>query len=280
MDEPFATGLDERLLSRSPVKLEATAHAMMEQPQILVDCQCQNAEGVLWHPLEQRLYWTDIPAGKLFCYDPATAEYQQVYAGESVGGFTLQTDGSLLLFKARGAIERWQAGVLTTVIAELPEERDSRFNDVIADPMGRVFCGTMPTDDRLGRLYRLDLDGSICQLLDDINGPNGMGFTPDQQHFFLTASDERKIYIFDYDRHTGSLSNRRVHITTPVTDGVPDGMTIDAAGYLWSARWDGGHVFRYAPDGTEVLKIPFPAKKVTCVSFGGADYSQIFVILH
>ena len=66
----------------------------------------------------------------------------------------------------RGAVKTWRKGALSTVIDEIPDERESRFNDVIADPEGRVFCGTMPTKDRLGGLYRLDPDGPLTKLLD------------------------------------------------------------------------------------------------------------------
>jgi D-xylono/L-arabinono-1,4-lactonase len=249
----------------------------MHLPELIVDTQCHNAEGPLWHPFEQRLYWTDIPRGRLFRYDPATRTHEQIYSGESVGGFTIQEDGSLLLFKARGAIERWSEGSITTLIPEIPEERDSRFNDVMADPVGRVFCGTMPTCDRLGRLYRLNLDGSLSLILDEIGLPNGMNFTPDRKQLYLASSSEREIYQFNYDLKSGTLSDRCVCISTPEGEGVPDGLTIDAEGYIWSARWDGGHLFRYAPDGTEVLRIPFPAKKVTSVTFGGTDYTDMYV---
>jgi len=249
----------------------------MESPTLLVDCQCENAEGPLWHPLEQRLYWTDIPAGHLFRYDPTTETHEQIYSGEPVGGFTIQLDGSLLLFKSRGTIERWHGGEITTVIPEIPEERETRFNDVIADPSGRVFCGTMPTGDRLGRLYRLDLDRSLTVILDGTEVSNGMSFAPTHQQLYYTESDKCKIYLFDYDQATGNLSNQRVYVSTPDDGSVPDGMTVDAEGYVWSGRWDGGHLFRYAPDGTEVLRIPFPAKKVTSVTFGGPDYTDMFV---
>lgn len=246
-------------------------------PEILVDSHCHNAEGPLWHPLEQRLYWTDIPQGQMFRYDPATQTHEQIYSGESVGGYTIQADGSLLLFKAHGAIERWCDGKITPLIPELPDEQSSRFNDVIADPMGRVFCGTMPTSERLGRLYRLNTDGSIRLILEELDIPNGMGFTPDRQQFYLTHSNQQKIYRLDYDAESGTLSNQHIYLTTPNDETVPDGMTVDAEGYIWSARWDGGHLFRYAPDGTQVLSIPFPAKKVTSVTFGGTDYTDIFV---
>jgi D-xylono/L-arabinono-1,4-lactonase len=254
-----------------------TPISYQETLSILVDCRCENAEGPLWHPDEQRLYWTDIPAGHLFRYDPVTQTTEQIYQGESVGGFTIQTDGSLILFKARGAIEHWNEGKVTPIISELPQERESRFNDVIVDPMGRIFCGTMPSGDRPGSLYRLDLDGSLTTVIEGLGQPNGMGFSPDRHHFYCTDTLSGKIYQFDYDPHTGEIQNQQVLISIPSEAGMPDGMTVDAEGYIWSARWDGQHLFRYRPDGTQVLQIPFPAKKISSVTFGGSDYTELFV---
>lgn len=70
-------------------------------PSLIIDIRCHNTEGPLWHPFEERLYWTDIPRGLLFCFDPATRNYTQVYAGEPVGGYTIQTNRALLLFNAK-----------------------------------------------------------------------------------------------------------------------------------------------------------------------------------
>ena len=60
-------------------------------------------------------------------------------------------------------------------------------------------------------------------------------------------------------------------------EGIPDGMTVDAQGYVWSARWDGGCLVRYAPDGTEERRIAFPARKVSSATFGGEGYADIYV---
>jgi len=247
------------------------------QLEIVADYRCVTGEGPMWHPMEQRVYWTDIPTGRMFRYDPATGHHEQFYHGQPVGGFTIQADGALLLFMPRGAVRIWQDGMLTTVIDEIPDERETRFNDVLADTEGRVFCGTMPTKERLGRLYRLDTDASIHRLLEGIGCSNGMGFTPDRKGLYYTDSAKREIYLFDYDAVTGSLSNQRLFVRTPEGEGIPDGMTVDAEGYVWSARWDGGALYRYSPQGQEVLKIPFPAKKVSCVTFGGRDYTDMYV---
>ncbi|GAG01003.1 unnamed protein product, partial [marine sediment metagenome] len=176
------------------------------KPELIADYQCVIGENPLWHPIEKQLYWTDIPTGRMFRYDPSTGEHEQFYQGQIVGGFTIQAGGTLLLFMARGAVKVWRNGELIDVLEEIPDERDSRFNDVIADPEGRVFCGTMPTKDRLGCLYQLQADGELIKLLDGIGISNGMGFTPDRKRMYYTDTSKRAIYVFDYDQNSGIIS--------------------------------------------------------------------------
>src|SRR3712207_4618837 len=115
------------------------------EPELIADYGCECGENPLWHPDEKRLYWLCIESGRMFRYDPAINQHEQFYSGAPVGGFTIQEDGSLLLFMEKGAIRVWrEGGEIMTLREEIAEERNSRFNDVIADPKGRVFCGTMP----------------------------------------------------------------------------------------------------------------------------------------
>jgi sugar lactone lactonase YvrE len=249
----------------------------MLQPELVSDFQCDTGENPLWHPLERCLYWTDITRGRLFRYHPEAKRSEPCYRGEPVGGFTIQADGALLLFMARGAIAEWRGGKMRYIIEEIPEERAGRFNDVIADPAGRVFCGTMPTPSHPGRLYRLDPDGSLHRLLEGVGIPNGMGFTPDRRGLYFTDSSARHIYLFDYDGRTGAIANRRVWLQTPEAAGVPDGMTVDAQGGVWSARWNGSALYRYSPDGIEDQRVEFPARKVSSAAFGGDGLQDLYV---
>ena len=247
-------------------------------PSVLIDCNDHNAENPLWHPHHKYLYWTDIPAGKMYRYFPDTDDYEQIYEGESVGGFTIQEDGGLLLLKTKGTVEIWREGEITTVIPEIPAARNTRFNDAIADPEGRVFSGIMGTDGKEdGKLYRIDPDGSYRVVVENLLLPNGMGFSTDYKYFYLTDSDRRIIYRFDYDRATGEISNQQAAIIIPENEGVPDGMTVDAEGYIWSARWDGSHIYRYSPEGQQVMDLELPVPKISCVTFGGENYDRLFI---
>jgi D-xylonolactonase len=249
----------------------------MINPELVVDCGCHTGENPLWHPRERCLYWTDIPRGRLYRYDPAKDHYQSYYIGAPVGGFTIQADGDLLLFMEGGAIAKWHGRQCEYIVKAIPGERESRFNDVIADPAGRVFCGAMPTRKRPGRLYRLDTDGSLHLVLKNIGISNGMGFTLNLRGMYHTDSEARCINLFDYDAQSGALSNQRVWLKTPPGEGEPDGLTVDSQGHIWSARWNGSAVYRYTPDGVEVQRVAFPARKVTSVTFGGRDLDELYI---
>lgn len=254
------------------------------EPRVVADVDCATGEGPLWHPEQKVIYWVDIPNGKLFQYHPATEEHELVFEGPPIGGFTIQEDGQLLLFMAQGRVALWDPygdpdQELVVVIEEIPAERDNRFNDVIADPAGRVFCGTMPKADRAAHLYRLDPDGTLDLLLDDVGLSNGMGFTPDRKGFYYTDTRKATITLFDYDEETGAISHPRpfAEVSEEPGQGHPDGMTVDADGNVWSARWDGHCLVKYSPEGVELDRITFPVPKVSSVTFGGEDYTDMYV---
>ena len=246
-------------------------------PECLADYACETGENPLWHVLEKRLYWCDIPKGRIFRFDPATETHERCYEGRTVGGFTIQSDGSLLLFMDCGTIANWREGELTTLLTEIDEERGSRFNDVIADSRGRVFCGTMSSAAKKGSLYRLDLDGSLHRVLTDIGCSNGMAFTRDQTAFYYTDSFARAIYLFDYNAEDGTLHNQRVFARFDESDGIPDGATLDTDGRLWSALWDGACIVQMDASGRIERRISLPVPKTSSLTFGGEDYADIYV---
>ncbi|WP_049894105.1 SMP-30/gluconolactonase/LRE family protein [Salinarchaeum sp. Harcht-Bsk1] len=247
------------------------------EPERAVDSHSLTGEGPMWHPDEQVLYWVDIPDGELFRYDPEAGENELVYDDpDAIGGYTIQADGSLLLFEDSGRVEHFDDGEAAVVIEALPGEAESRFNDVIADPEGRVFAGTMPTDDHLGSLYRLDTHGSIGRVYEDVDVPNGMGFAPDRETMYFAESEARLVHQFDYDADSGAIDEVDPFIEVDGPE-VPDGLTVDGEGDVWIAFWDGGRVGRYAPDGVEREVVEFPAKKVSSITFGGEDYEDAYV---
>lgn len=248
------------------------------EPTVLVDLPCETGEGPLWHDEEQVLYWLDIPPGRVYRYDPVGGTNELAFEhGSAIGGITIQQDGSLLLFGVAGQVLHWRDGDVTTVVDEIPDERDTRFNDVIAGPDGRVYCGTMPGEDGQAALYRLDTDGTITQLYDDLGQSNGMGFTADRSTMFLTDTRFRAIYRMSFEESSGTLSNREAIIRTPQDNGAPDGMAVDDNDTIWSARWGGSGLFRYDAAGKLLGRVEMPVKNVSSITFGGPDYRTAYV---
>lgn len=247
------------------------------EPEVVADYQCVLGEGPLWHPVEQQLYWTDINTGRIFRYDPVTGKHEQYYQGRPVGGFTFQAHGGLLLFMEDGTIIDWQQTTQTTLVEQIAQEVGNRFNDVITDPLGRVFCGTLSPAGHSGRLYRLDRDATLHEVYAHAGLSNGMGFSLDERYLYHIDSNVREIARFPYDATTGAIGARELFARSRPDDGLPDGMTVDEAGYLWVAQWDGSCVLRYTPTGAIDRRYSFPTGKITSVAFGGIHLDELYV---
>lgn len=238
---------------------------------------CVTGENPLWNSRENRIYWEDIDTGRLFRADHATLEHECFYQGDVIGGFTFQEDGTLLLFETDRIASLDPETGRRIVLTEGIDSDMARFNDVIADPHGRVFAGTIGRTEESGGLYRVDLDGSIRLLWKGTGIANGMGFTRDLRRFYWTSSTSRTIFVCDYERATGELLNRRVFHTAPDGEGTPDGLAVDMEDMLWSARWDGHSVVRISPTAEPVSRVELPVPRVSSVAFGGPQLDTLYI---
>jgi D-xylonolactonase len=245
------------------------------EAEIVVNEHCVVGEGPVWDERRGRLYWTDIDGGKVFCWDAATRTHRQIYKGEPVGGFTLQDNGDLLLFRANNFATLGEDGVVR-VLRDSIDPKMVRFNDVVADPEGRVFAGTIG-ENLDGGLYRIDLDGAVTLLERGTDCSNGLDFSPDLKTMYWCDTSAMRIFRYAYDRASGEISGKRelVHVTDG--QGVPDGLTIDTEANLWSARWGGWGVFRYSHDGKLIGKVEVPVAKASSVIFGGKELDTLFI---
>ena len=246
----------------------------MSEIEKLAEEEAVVGEGPLWNPETQKLMWTDIETGRLFEYDPETGTNTKVHDGFNVGGLVLNRQGGYLAFTYDGVL-LWKSDGEWVRIHGSFQGEVLRFNDVIGAPGGRAVGGTYYAD-RPGKLYRFDPDGSIEIVGEGYGCSNGMGFSPDLKTMYHTDAAAREIYAYDYEPDTAHMSHRRVFVKLPAEEGVPDGMTVDAEGFVWSANWFGGCIIRFDPDGKEERRIRTPAKQTSCVLFGGKDLNELY----
>jgi D-xylono/L-arabinono-1,4-lactonase len=237
---------------------------------------CEVGENPLWDERTQRIHWLDIDTGRLFRADHATLEHECFYRGDKVGGFTFQGDGSLLLFEA-DRIALLEPSGKRRVLLEGIDSDMTRFNDVIADPEGRVYAGTIGRNDRSGGLYRVERDLTVTCLWKDTGCANGMGFSVDLRRFYWTCSTTRRIFVSDYDRGTGALTARRVFYQAPESEGTPDGLTLDTNDRIYTARWGGSSVLEMTEAGAIVRRLELPVPRVSSAAFGGPELDTLYV---
>jgi sugar lactone lactonase YvrE len=154
-------------------------------------------------------------------------------------------------------------------------------NDCIADPEGRLLAGSSfydaSADYPLGKLYCVQFDGSVQILDEGFHLANGLGFSPDVKTLYFTDSVTRTIYAYSYDAVNGRAHDRHVFAKVDGNSGLPDGLTVDAEGFVWSAEWYGSCVSRYDPDGKLERRIQVPAKQTSSLTFGGPELKDIFI---
>jgi D-xylonolactonase len=242
----------------------------------IANYHCIVGENPLYNPDDGCLYWIDIDAGRIFRARHATGEHECIHEGPVLGGFTLQADGSLLLFEADRIASLDRHGKRRVLVDGVDADM-ARFNDVIADPEGRVFAGTIGRSDTSGGLYRIERDGRVTCLFKGTGIANGMAFTGDQRSFYWTNSSSRQIFRFDYAREDGALTGRRLFHSSASPEDTPDGLTLDENDRVYSARWGGHAVLRLDAEGGVAERIELPVERVASCAFGGPELDALYV---
>jgi len=249
---------------------------------IIANLGSELGEGPIWDTQKQQLWWTDIFGGFVYCYNPVSEKLETVIEGHQIAGFSLNEPGGLICAHLNDGLQLWTEKGGFKLIAKEFEGIELAFNDSTADANGRYYiCSKYYDPDnadyRLGKLFQVGNDGSISIRDEGLHLGNGMGFSPDNRTFYLADSVARKIYAYDFDLASGVFSNKRTLITLKEQDGLPDGLTVDAAGFIWCAMWYGSCVIRFDPEGREERRLPTPMKQTSSVMFGGADLTDLYI---
>lgn len=238
-------------------------------------------EGPAWDDRSGQLYWADSGAEAIYAKAIGNEAPKLILDGYHAASLALHESGGIV-FGGRDGFFYWREGEVPRLVCNHCDEVEvNDINDIIADPEGRVFGGqeAFREDEAYdtGYLFRVDPDGSCSVAEEGLHISNGMGFSPSCDRFYLVDSIPRLIYVYDYDRASGTISNRRPLIRLDRNEGLPDGMTIDQEGFIWVAKWFGSGISRYDPDGRLERTIDLPAAQTSSLTFGGTYYRNIFV---
>jgi sugar lactone lactonase YvrE len=244
-------------------------------------------EGICWDEKDEMLYWNDLLEDKIFAYDININTLKIIEVGQNTGCIAVREKGGLIACLQNGIyFVDVDTGILTPLIDPESDKPGNRFNDGECDCMGRLWAGTMSKEldsgngdnTPLGALYCIDTDLSVETKIPAVTISNGIGYSIDNKTMYYIDSPTRKVDAFDFDKHTGQISNRRVVVNVDEKEGMPDGMTVDADGNLWVGMWGAGTVVKYDPNTGKLLeRINIPAPFVTTMVFGGKNMDEMFV---
>jgi len=241
---------------------------------------CELGEGPVWDARTETLYFVDIKGDAVLAYNDRTGGSSSLFPGSPSAIVPLIDEEALLCASVRGLERFWPENGRREQVGSIDlEPPGNRTNDGKCDPAGRFWVGTMDDAEQSysGTLYCFDAVASARAVITNIGVSNGLDWSPDGASFYYTDSLRRTIWHFPFDVATGELGLRRVFALVPKETGAPDGLAVDAEGFVWSAHWDGWRVTRYAPDGRIDRIIRLPVPRPTSVSFGGNGFETLFI---
>ena len=253
------------------------------------------AEGPAWFAAGRYLVWSDIPNNRMLRYDDcdgAVSVFRQ--PSNNANGNTRDRQGRLVTCEhdSRRVTRTEYDGSITVLADNYRGKKLNSPNDVVVSSDGSVWFtdpqfgilgyyeGQLDTSEVAPAIYRIDgQTGVLSMVADEIPGPNGLAFSPDEKILYVVASraDPREIRAFDVV--DGSrLANGRVFINA--ADGSPDGFRVDIEGNLWcgwgmgTEELDGVRVFN--PEGAAIGHIRLPERAAN-LCFGGRHRNRLFM---
>jgi sugar lactone lactonase YvrE len=234
-----------------------------------------------WH--DGRLWFSDMAAGRVVSVEPGTPPVVELELPVAPGGLGWTPAGELLVvaMEERRLLRREHAGALVEV-ADLSAYEAARCNDMVVDAAGRAYVGTFGYDmlagapPAPGSLLRVDPDGRVQVLADDLVFPNGMAITPDGRELLVAETFALRVTAFALDGD-GAVGTRRTFAECP--EGArPDGICLDADGGVWAASPGDRAVLRFDRNGAVTDRLPVPdGDAAYACMLGGLDGRTLFV---
>ena len=246
----------------------------------IVKVENELGEGVIWDAAGAAVWWTDIEGSILYRYCPQDKQLDQWATPERLGSFALVANSDNLMcgFASGFAYYNPCSGAVHWLSKIELDNGGTRLNDGRVDRQGRFWAGSMVEsgEQGAGALYCLDGELQVSSHISGLSISNGLCWSPDSKLMYHTDTPSRRIHRYDFDATSGAISNQAVLLRTE-RGCFPDGSTVDAQGYIWSAQWAASRLVRYSPEGEIDFILPLPVSQPTCAAFGGPELNMLFV---
>lgn len=259
----------------------------------------QLGESPFWHPDEQMLYWVDIPGRQLRRANVNVGTVESWAMPQEPGCIAPASSGGLVIALRDGIYRarRW-GGAIDLMQRFDHDTATTRFNDGKADPLGRLWAGTMyePRDQAKAELFSVDCrpyNGQggkplVRRQAGDATIANGLAWSPDGATVYWSDTAQHVIWAWDWAALGNEMSRQRVFHQFPGKPegwqpgqpgygGRPDGAAVDAEGNYWCAMFEGGRVLKLSPRGELLEELALPVRCPTMPCFGGEDLRTLYV---
>jgi gluconolactonase len=259
---------------------------------------CRWAEGPVWFGGGRYLLWSDVPNDRILRWDEATGAVGAFRAPSNhANGSTRDREGRHVTCEhggeqgGRRVTRTEHDGAVTVLLDRFEGKRLNSPNDVVVKSDGSIwftdppfgivghYQGVAAEQELPARVYRIDgATGRTTVVADDVTGPNGLAFSPDESRLYVIESRARPraIRVFDVDGE--ALRNGRVLLEAG--PGTPDGFRVDVDGNLWCGwgmgdpELDGVRVFNPAGDAIGHIALP---ERCANLYFGGRHRNRLFM---
>lgn len=243
------------------------------------------------------ILFSDIGPGanRIMRYEPRTGETTEFRrpSGQSNGLF-LDSRGRLVACEgANGGGRRISItepdGTVRTLADRYQGNRFNSPNDLAIDARDRVYftdpryVGDEPRELDFEGVFLVLPDGAVHLATDDVQKPNGILVSPDQQTVYLADNNSdpagnHQLLAFDI-ADDGRLTGKRVlHDFGPNRRGI-DGMTLDAEGNIYATAGSGPRAGVYVFDrtGGPLAFIRTPGDPTNCVFGRGGERNTLYI---
>lgn len=241
----------------------------------------QLGEGPTWDDQRNCLWFVDITAPALHRLDPLDGKVTSHVMPADIGSFGL-TQSRRLLVALRSGVYFYDptTKALEFLVHPEPDRPHGRLNDGKVGPDGAFYVGSM--DERSPRqpvaaLYRVAPDGGVIRLRDGLLISNGLAWSPDGRAMYHADTRADLVSQCAFDPAHGPRGDFRPFCPLNAEMGVPDGATVDAEGFYWSAGVSAACLNRISPDGVIERRLHLPVKHPTMPCFGGPGLATLYV---